>query len=264
MTAASIDNHWPSEDCAKAFWDQHHALPYKQLLRDTTAQIDPQPGERWLDLGCGAGHLAGAIWTKSAGRVAEVIASDCAGINAVKIEELRQKLSPVPSPQKLHFVQVNFSDGLPQFATGSLDGVVAGLTLSYAESFDEACGKFTDAGYDHVLSEIQRILKPNGRLIFSVNVPNPSWGWVFIKSLGGGFRLSRPGKVLLNAFKMMKYGNWLKREAKRGRFHYLPLPAVQAKLRQAGFATSSGSLSYAGQAYVIRASKQSAAAQKAA
>lgn len=264
MTAASNENFWPSDECAKAFWDQHHARPYQQLLRDTIAKTDPQPGERWLDLGCGAGHLSKALWEKSDGKVGQVVASDCASINAKKIEELRSRLTPVPSAEQLTFVEANFSEGLPQFETNSFDGVVAGLTLSYAESFDAATGKFTDTGYQNVLSEIYRILRPGGQLVFSVNVPNPSWGWVFLMSLGGGLRLSKPGKVLMNAIRMMKYGNWLKREARRGRFHYLPLEQVKVKLQKAGFSAAEGTLSYVRQAYVISAEKRAIALARVA
>ena len=44
-------NYWPDSKCAKAFWSQHELPPYQELLRDTTAWLDPKPGQRWLDLG---------------------------------------------------------------------------------------------------------------------------------------------------------------------------------------------------------------------
>ena len=34
---------------------------------------------------------------------------------------------------------------------------------------------------------------------------------------------------------MLKYGAWLKEEAHKGRFHYLPLDVILRKLRTAGF-----------------------------
>jgi hypothetical protein len=52
---------------------------------------------------------------------------------------------------------------------------------------------------------------------------------------------------------MMKYGSWLKREARVGRFHYLPAATVHGKLAAAGFDPVECRLSYAGQAFLFRA-----------
>ena len=61
-TIPAAVNHWPQSSCAKAFWSQHEAPAYQQLLADTAAWLDPQPGEHWLDLGCGCGQLSQALW----------------------------------------------------------------------------------------------------------------------------------------------------------------------------------------------------------
>ncbi len=100
------------------------------------------------------------------------------------------------------------------------------------------------------------MLKPGGRFVFSVNVPEPSWWAVGLKSLVGGLRAAeRPVKFLKNSARMMRYGAWLKAEARAGRFHYLPAAETEAKLRAAGFASVEHRLSYAGQAFVFRAVK---------
>ena len=54
---------------------------------------------------------------------------------------------------------------------------------------------------------------------------------------------------------MLRYGRWLKLEARAGRFHYLPAPEVTARLTAAGFHRVEHRLSYAGQAFVFRAQK---------
>ena len=61
-------NWWPSAACAKAFWTQQELPPYRRLLADTAEWLDPAPGERWIDLGCGGGQLTRALWEKSGGR----------------------------------------------------------------------------------------------------------------------------------------------------------------------------------------------------
>ena len=53
--------------------------------------------------------------------------------------------------------------------------------------------------------------------------------------------------------RMLRYGKWLKQEALRGRFHFLPRGAVLTKLARAGLVHIEQRLSYVGQAYVFRA-----------
>ena len=254
-------NHWLDDDCARAFWDQHKAAPYQELLRDTGRLLDPAPGERWLDLGCGGGQLTALLWRRSGGRLGGITALDCAAVNASALDRLRQRLTPPARPEQVRFLQGNFSDGLGQFADASFDGVVSGLALSYAEARDPVTGRYTDAAYNRALAEIQRVLKPGGRFVFSVNVPRPRFWRIFWKSLGIAFRLSKPGRVLVNGLRMQRYGRWLCREAEEGRFHFLPLPEIVARLQRTGFANITTQLSYAGQAYLLSARTAAALAR---
>jgi hypothetical protein len=54
---------------------------------------------------------------------------------------------------------------------------------------------------------------------------------------------------------MLRYGAWLKKEARTGRFHYLTADVVTAKLAAAGFVGVEHRLSYVDQAYIFRAYK---------
>ncbi|OWK43749.1 class I SAM-dependent methyltransferase [Fimbriiglobus ruber] len=228
--------------------------PYQQLLADTVAWAAPGAGERWLDLGCGGGAISRALWEKTGGAVQEVVGTDCAAANEDAYARLRQELSP-PTGDRVRFVCHNFSDGLGPFADASFNHVVSGLSISYAESRDPVTGAWTSAAYDRVLAEVFRVLRPGGRFVFSVNVPEPSWEAVAWRSLGAAVRVNRPLRYLKRAWRMMKYGSWLKREARVGRFHYLPAAQIERKLAATGFTGTAHRLSYCDQAYIFQTTK---------
>jgi hypothetical protein len=104
---------------------------------------------------------------------------------------------------------------------------------------------------------------PGGRFVFSVNVPEPSWSRVALHSFLGAFRHRNPLRYWLKAYRVWRYGGWLKREPCRGRFHYLTAAAIHDKLRAAGFVGVEHRLSFAGHAYVFRAWKPARAVQVA-
>jgi SAM-dependent methyltransferase len=253
MLAAPADrNYWPDDKCAKAFWSQQEVRPYRRLLRDTIDWCAPAAGERWLDLGCGGGPLSRALWERTGGTLAEVVGLDCAAANAEAYAALCRELNPPPAG-RIRFICHDFSRGLGQFPDGAFDHAVSGLSISYAESYSAAAEAWTDEAYDRILAEARRLIRPGGRFVFSVNVPEPKWWKVGLLSLGDTFRAGRPLRFLKRAARMMRFGRWLKQEARTGRFHYLTAPEVRDKLSAAGFTQVDHRLSYAGQAFVFRA-----------
>jgi SAM-dependent methyltransferase len=257
---ATVDaNRWLDEKCARAYWDQRWAPSYQELAQDTARWLDPQPGERWLDLGCGGGQLTALLWQLSRGQLAQIVAQDCNPVNREALRKLHRRLSPPPAPEQIPFVVGDFSAGLPQYETGAFDGIVSGLAVCYAESKDPVTGHYTDHAYNRLLAELYRVLRPGGRLVFSVNVPRPRWWGLFWKSLGMALRVSKPGRVLLNALTMQRHGSWLQREAQRGRFHFFHAAEVVRRLDKAGFEGIKARLSFGGQAYLFGARKAAAA-----
>jgi SAM-dependent methyltransferase len=254
MPATAVRNHWPDAKCAKAFWSQQDLRPYRELLADTLAWAAPAAGESWLDLGCGGGPLTRGLWEHSGGTVASITGLDCAAVNSRAYDRLKAGLTPPPG-DRVRFVCHDFSGGLGLFPDGTFDHAVSGLSITYAESYSPADGRWTTAGYDNILAEVRRVLRPGGRFVFSVNVPDPSWWRVAAASLGAVVGTGRPLTFLKRSLRMMRYGAWLKREARAGRFHYLPADAVAAKLRAAGFDRVEHRLSYARQAFVFRCIK---------
>src|SRR5205823_3071386 len=126
----------------------------------------------------------------------------------------------------------------------AFDHAVSGLSVSYAECYDEAAGRWTAAAYDRVLAEVRRVIRPGGRFVFSVNVPEPSWARVAWRSMPGLFGRGPTLHFLKRAWRMLRYGRWLKREARAGRFHYLPAHEVARRLTAAGFVSVAHRLSY--------------------
>jgi ubiquinone/menaquinone biosynthesis C-methylase UbiE len=262
--ATDDKNYWLDEECAHAFWDQKLALSYQELLRDTANQLDLHPGQCWLDLGCGGGQLTSLLWQKSQGQLGNIVSMDCNPANAVALERLARKLTPVPGPQQITFTAGNFSEGLSQLADRTFDGIISGLSISYAEWKNPATGQYTDFAYNRLLAEMARVLKPGGQLVFSVNVPNVRFWPIFWKSFRHALRMSRPGRALMNGLNMMWYGRWLRREARRGRFHYLPIEEILARLQRVGFDNLRHGVSYAGQAYVVSARRKAVSMVQAA
>jgi ubiquinone/menaquinone biosynthesis C-methylase UbiE len=248
----SAVNYWPQDKCARAFWNQCDAPSYQQLLRDTAAWLDPQTGQRWIDLGCGGGQLTRVLWEKSGGRLEEVVALDCAAANERSIARLRDGLRPKPAPGQVRFQHADFSAGLGLLPDGSFDGAVSGLAIQYAQSWSQERGCWTTEAYEHLLGEVCRVLKSGGTFVFSVNVPEPAWLKVALHSLGGLLGAPRPLRFAKNSLRMLRYAAWLKREARRGRFHYLPVDVIRDKLAAAGFDGIEHRISFAGQAYVLR------------
>ncbi len=257
MVVSPSANWWPSAACAKAFWAQQDCQPYQQLLADTLDWADPGPGERWLDLGCGGGAVTRAIWERTSGSVGAIVGLDCAAANDLAYRRLRQDLGPAATG-RIEFVHHDFSSGLSQFPDEAFDRAVSGLSISYAESYDEAAGCWTTAAYDHILAEVWRVLRPGGRFVFSVNVPEPSWARVAWRSLPDLVGRGPTPQFLKRSWRMLRYGRWLKREARTGRFHYLPADDVTRRLAAAGFVSVAHRLSYCDQAFIFRAVKPEA------
>jgi ubiquinone/menaquinone biosynthesis C-methylase UbiE len=250
-------NFWPDAKCAKAFWSQQEVRPYRRLLADTLDWAAPAAGEAWLDLGCGSGPLSAGLWQRSGGKLAEVIGLDVAAVNEQAYAKLRATLAPPPvgHRDRVRFVCHDFSRGLDILWNASFDHAISGLSITYAESWSDKEERWTTDAYDRVLAEVFRVLRRGGRFVFSVNVPEPKWWKVGLFSMGDIFRAGRPIRFIKRALRMMKYGAWLKHEARTGRFHYLPAEEITAKLSAVGFERIEHRLSYAGQAFVFRAHK---------
>ncbi len=247
-------NLWSQPWVAQAFQDQRFARPYVEMMSVFRHYIHPQPGSYWLDIGCGTGELAKMVWEKSRGTLHRLVGMDYNKANEACFYQHMASTTPKIPKQVMEFDTGNISTGLG-YQCESFDGVTAGLVLSYAEHWDALKHVWTDAAYIRIYHEIFRVLKSEGELVFSVNVPNPDFTRIMVASwreiIGGGRFL----RLMKNGFAMLKFSRWLKDCAEQSRFHYLPVSRVTDILSDIGFIQITYQLTYAEQAWVIRCQK---------
>ncbi len=247
-------NYWRNDRCARAFWKQHELPAYRQLLEDTIRSLRITANSNWLDLGCGAGRLSLGLWNRSAGEIREIIGMDCAAVNANAFAKLQHQFAQT-SQTKVIFQHRDFSDGLGSDYHDYFDGIVSGLAIQYAEHYCPQTNKWTDKAYDFLLAEVYRSLKRHGQFVFSVNVPEPSWGAVALSTLRQLPIQKNRLRSLQRLYRMYRYGGWLKKQARQGRFHYLPAETIKEKLARIGFKNIDFQISFANQAFIFSCEK---------
>jgi trans-aconitate methyltransferase len=134
MLRTRHDDRWDS-----ALYDDRHSFVWKKVA-DLIDLLDPQPGERILDLGCGTGHLTSQI----AARGAEVIGLDA---SASMIAQARQNYP------KLKFALADART----FDLGSgFDAVFSNAALHWIPE------------PTLVIASVARALKPAGRFVLEM------------------------------------------------------------------------------------------------
>lgn len=121
-----------------------------QTVRLEALQLQPQ--HRLLDLGCGEGrHALAAYWF---GVARQVVAVD---INAQDLATARSRKKDFPQPDPAKSCDFLRADGLRlPFPDATFDAVICSEVLEHIPR------------YEKMLGEIQRVLKPGGRLAVSV------------------------------------------------------------------------------------------------
>jgi SAM-dependent methyltransferase len=126
--------------------------------------LDPQPGQTYLDLGCGEGRLMAALGHADAGAVGVDVAPDLLERAAAFGETHQAEVPPIP------------------LGSDSVDGVAIVLTLEHIRDEEE------------VLAEAARVTRPGGVLAVVIN--HPIWTAPHSTPISdeGGELLWRPGE----------------------------------------------------------------------
>lgn len=131
----------------KGAWNALYERP------NTLSLIPDVEGKKVLDLGCGAGPIT--QWLADHG--AHVVGVD---ISENMLAIARQRLG-----ERAQFYHADFGKPLEFVANGSIDVIVASLSLHYVEDWDTMFAGFA------------KMLTPDGYVIFSTHQPHEDWRW---------------------------------------------------------------------------------------
>jgi ubiquinone/menaquinone biosynthesis C-methylase UbiE len=139
------------EDVADNLRDMHAALVHV---------LAPQPGERWLDIACGAGH------------VAELAAGAGARVTGIDISPRLIEVAKARAAAGGYDIEYRVGDAENlDVEDGSVDAAASSVGLIFAPD------------HDAVARELARVVRPGGRMAFSAWTPEGSIGTMF-KTLG--------------------------------------------------------------------------------
>src|SRR5207248_2770153 len=128
-------------------------LAFKRRIPTVIRYLDPQPGDRILDCGCGMGFMLRALNRVSEARLFGI------ELRSGTIDYARQELGDTP----VSLARASVYD-LP-FADGSMDKVVMTEVLEHLDDEPRA------------LAEIKRVLRPGGTL--AITVPNHNYPFLW-------------------------------------------------------------------------------------
>lgn len=219
------------------FWDLYaavydairHLEPYRAMLSDLRERAAVRPGERVLDAGCGTGNLLHGL---PAG-------AERHGVDASEAM-LRRAAHRCPGA----VLQRADLDGTLPFPDGRFDAVLSSNVL-YAVPRPE-----------HTLRELHRVLRPGGRLVLATPRTAPTITGLIRGQLSGGpaawwtFLRLLPPLLVVWGFNLVLLARGGRRPG-----HFFSRQELLDVLQRAGFAPGDPTSTYAGQNWLVRASR---------
>jgi ubiquinone/menaquinone biosynthesis C-methylase UbiE len=226
------------------------ARPYSQLAKTFEDLIRPEKGDVWLDVGCGPAKMSQLVWKKSGKSVRKIIGID------IVLSPAQETLSRLTEKIPVELVYASIGETLP-FSDNSFDGIIANLIFPYVTDFEGRTGK---EAFRQVLSEMYRVLKPGGHIVWSTPKQSVRFQWVFIASIPDmlnpiPYILQKDVTRILQGVRILKHALEIQKKGRQGIYTFLPMPEVEEILKEIGFSDLVWQSSFVRQVLVNKAHK---------
>jgi len=238
------------EEYAKIYHNLEKASPYCHLSRTIENFVNPKQGDVCLDVGCGPAKMSQIIWKKSKKKVKKII-----GIDTV-LRPARETIKKMGYSIPLEIRYASIGQELP-FPKGYFNVIVANLILPYVIDFEEKKG---EKAFKVVLSEMYRILKPGGHIVWSTPKKNVHFQWVFVASIPDMLNIyeyivHKDITRVLQGTRILKHALEIQKKGRNSIYTFLSKKELEDLLQKIGFVNLIWEKTFARQVWANRAEK---------
>jgi len=238
------------EEYAKIYVNLEKAAPYQRLSKVIENLIEPRKGDVCLDIGCGPAKMSQIIWKKSKEKVRKIIGID------IVLKPAKEALKKMNHSIPLELIYGDIGQKLP-FPDDYFNLIVANLVIPYIIDFQGQNGK---NGFEKVLKETYRVLKPKGYMVWSTPKKNVHFQWVFLSSIPDmlnfyQYIVNKDFSRILQGTRILKHALEIQKKGREGVYTFLEKDELEKMLFKIGFINPIWEKSFARQVWVNRVYK---------